>query len=38
VDLETNAALAIVVVILLFNALLTLGYYAFSRKYDLESM
>ena len=38
VELETNAALAIVVVILLFNALLTLGYYAFSRKYDLESM
>lgn len=38
VELETNAALAIVVVILLFNALLTLGYYALTRKYDLESI
>ena len=38
VELETNAALAIVVVILLFNALLTLGYYALSRKYELESL
>jgi ABC-type sugar transport system permease subunit len=34
-DLETNEALAIVVVILLFNALLTLGYVAVSRRYDM---
>jgi ABC-type sugar transport system permease subunit len=36
IDLETNEALAIVVVILLLNALLTLGYVAVSRRYDLE--
>ena len=36
VDLETNEALAIVVVILLFNALLTLGYLGISRRYNLE--
>lgn len=36
VDLETNTALAIVVVVLLFNALLTLGYVRVSRRYDLE--
>ena len=38
IDLETNAALAIVIVILLFNALLTLGYIALSRRHDLESL
>lgn len=37
IDLETNEALAIVVVILLFNALLTLGYVAVSRRYDLDN-
>ena len=36
VDLETNQALAIVIVILVFNAVLTLGYWALSRRYDLE--
>lgn len=36
VDLETNKALAIVIVILLFNAVLTLGYWVLSRRYDLE--
>jgi len=36
VDLETNEALAIVVVILLFNALLTLGYLGISKRYNLE--
>lgn len=36
VRLETNEALAIVVVILLFNALLTLGYVGISRRYNLE--
>ena len=36
IDLETNEALAIVVVILLFNALLTLGYVAVSRRYGME--
>jgi ABC-type sugar transport system permease subunit len=36
IDLETNEALAIVVVILLFNALLTLGYVAVSRRYGLD--
>jgi cytochrome oxidase assembly protein ShyY1 len=37
VDLETNKALAIVVVILVFNAFLTLGYWGLSRRYDLEA-
>ena len=37
VDLETNQALAIVVVILVFNALLTLGYWGLSRRYDIEA-
>lgn len=36
VDLATNEALAIVVVILLFNGLLTLLYVAFSRKYGQD--
>lgn len=36
VDLATNQALAIVVVILLFNGLLTLLYVAFSRKYGQD--
>jgi multiple sugar transport system permease protein len=36
VDLETNEALAIVVIILLLNALLTLIYVGVSRRYDLE--
>lgn len=36
VDLETNKAMAIVIVILLFNALLTLGYWLLSRRFDLE--
>ncbi|HKX74405.1 MAG TPA: sugar ABC transporter permease, partial [Acidimicrobiia bacterium] len=36
VDLETNRALAIVVVILLINALLTLLYVRISRRYDLD--
>ena len=36
VDLETNQALAIVVVILLFNGLLTLLYVAFSKKYGQD--
>ena len=35
-DLETNEALAIVVVILLLNAILTLGYVAISRRYNVE--
>jgi len=38
VDLETNEALAIVVVILAFNALLTLGYLGISRRYNMEEM
>lgn len=38
IDLRTNEALAIVVVILLFNALLTLAYLGFSRRHDLESL
>ncbi|HEU4751337.1 MAG TPA: sugar ABC transporter permease [Acidimicrobiia bacterium] len=38
VELETNKALAIVIVILLLNALLTLGYWGYSRRYDLEAM
>lgn len=38
VDLETNRALAIVVVILLLNALLTLVYYRLSRRYDLDQI
>jgi ABC-type sugar transport system permease subunit len=37
-DLETNAALAIVVIILLFNALLTLGYVGVSRRYGLDEV
>jgi ABC-type sugar transport system permease subunit len=37
IDLETNQALAIVIVILIFNALLTLGYWGISRRYDLEA-
>jgi ABC-type sugar transport system permease subunit len=37
IDLETNKALAIVIVILIFNALLTLGYWGLSRRYDLEA-
>jgi ABC-type sugar transport system permease subunit len=37
VDLQTNKALAIVVVILVFNAILTLGYWGLSRRYDLEA-
>jgi len=37
VDLETHKALAIVVVILLFNALLTLVYWGISRRYELEA-
>ncbi|MPZ54857.1 MAG: ABC transporter permease subunit [Acidimicrobiia bacterium] len=36
VDLRTNEALAIVVVILLFNAVLTLGYVGLSRRYDMD--
>ena len=36
IDLETNQALAIVVVILLFNGLLTLLYVAFSKKYGQD--
>jgi multiple sugar transport system permease protein len=35
-DLETNEALAIVVVILALNAALTLIYVAISRRYDME--
>lgn len=35
VDLQTNQALAIVIVILLFNAVLTLGYFGVSRRYDI---
>jgi ABC-type sugar transport system permease subunit len=35
-DLETNEALAIVIVILLLNAVLTLGYVAASRRFNLE--
>jgi multiple sugar transport system permease protein len=38
VDLETNAALAIVVIILLFNALLTVGYVGVSRRYGLDDV
>lgn len=38
IDLETNAALAIVVIILLFNALLTLGYVGVSRHYGFEDV
>ena len=37
VDLETNKAMAIVIVILLFNALLTLGYWVISRRYYMEA-
>ncbi|MGH8915256.1 MAG: carbohydrate ABC transporter permease, partial [Acidimicrobiia bacterium] len=37
IDLETNKALAIVIVILVFNSLLTLGYWSLSRRYDLEA-
>jgi len=37
IELETNKALAIVIVILVFNALLTLGYWGLSRRYDLEA-
>ncbi|HSL26153.1 MAG TPA: sugar ABC transporter permease, partial [Acidimicrobiia bacterium] len=37
IDLETNKALAIVVVILVFNSLLTLGYWGLSRRHDLEA-
>jgi multiple sugar transport system permease protein len=37
IDLETNKAMAIVIVILLFNALLTLGYWGLSRRYELEA-
>ncbi len=37
VDLETNRAMAIVIVILLFNAVLTLGYWLMSRRFDLEA-
>lgn len=36
IDLRTNEALAIVVIILAFNALLTLGYVAVSRRYGLD--
>jgi multiple sugar transport system permease protein len=36
IDLETNRALAMVIVILLFNALLTLAYARISRRYDLD--
>jgi ABC-type sugar transport system permease subunit len=36
VELKTNQALAIVIVILVFNAVLTLGYLGLSRRYDLE--
>ncbi|HEU4749792.1 MAG TPA: sugar ABC transporter permease [Acidimicrobiia bacterium] len=36
IDLRTNEALAIVVVILLLNALLTLGYVALSRRNEME--
>lgn len=36
VDLKMNEALAIVVVILFFNAILTLGYVGVSRRYNLE--
>ncbi len=38
IDLETNKALAIVFVILIFNSLLTLGYWGLSRRYDLDAM
>ena len=38
IELETNKALAIVIVILLFNAFLTLGYWGLSRRYDLEAL
>ena len=37
IDLETNRALAIVIVILVLNAVLTLGYWGISRRYDLEA-
>lgn len=37
IELETNKALAIVIVVLVFNALLTLGYWGLSRRYDLEA-
>ncbi|MGH8951778.1 MAG: carbohydrate ABC transporter permease [Acidimicrobiia bacterium] len=37
IDLETNKALAIVIVILVFNSVLTLGYWGLSRRYDLEA-
>jgi ABC-type sugar transport system permease subunit len=37
IELETNKALAIVIVILVFNALLTLGYWGLSRRHDLEA-
>jgi ABC-type sugar transport system permease subunit len=37
IELETNKALAIVIVVLGFNAVLTLGYWGLSRRYDLEA-
>jgi ABC-type sugar transport system permease subunit len=37
IELETNKALAIVIVVLAFNAVLTLGYWVLSRRYDLEA-
>ena len=37
IDLEANKALAIVIVILIFNAFLTLGYWGISRRYELEA-
>lgn len=37
IELKTNKALAIVIVILVFNAVLTLGYWGLSRRYDLEA-
>jgi ABC-type sugar transport system permease subunit len=36
IELDTNKALAIVIVILIFNSLLTLGYWGLSRRYDLD--
>jgi multiple sugar transport system permease protein len=37
VDLEANKAMAIVMVILALNALLTLGYWGLSRRYEIEA-
>jgi ABC-type sugar transport system permease subunit len=37
IDLETNKAFAIVIVILVLNALLTLGYWGLTRRYDVET-